>query len=253
MKTTKKVAKTPVVSSVAVSPVVASPVVVAPALTVAMLNNALAVANESYKKKHGSRANLNKSGYNPDFAKAQKIVSSISESQLAEFVKLEVSEKLVSSLNDASNTKKPMRILQALLFTVTGSGSFLKGSAKTFLLEFCGLVIAGAKNRAGLAFCATGQGSGHTSDEVYSTAKARQLMKMFGQVKVNTEKTQNSVSFSKGGIADTLGVAKKDSRTGLPVVNLENAVAVRLNSLIEKLSDNSIALIVAQASLRDIN
>lgn len=223
----------------------------APVLTIAMLHSAIARANESYKTRKGLSANINKSGFNPDLAKAHKIVSGLTQAQIDEIVLLSVADKVVAGFSDASNTKKPMRIIQALLFTLTGSGSYLKGSAKTFLLEFCGLVVAGAKTRKGLAFCATAKGDSSTSDEVFSTAKAHQIMKAFGKIGIVTEQTQNSVSFSKGGIADTLGVAKKDSRTGLPVVNLESPIVAKLNEIVSKLTDNSIQLLVAQASQRD--
>lgn len=219
-----------------------------PALSVAMLHSAITHANAQYKTRKGASANIDKSGYNPDLAKAYKIAANLNEAQLIAICELEIAEKLVAGLKDASNTKKPMRTLQAIMFTLTGSGSHLKGSAKTFLLEYCGLVVAGAKNRAGLRFCATGKGDDNTSDEVFSTAKARKLLNAFGAVSVASESTQNSVSFSKGGIAETLGLTKKDSRTGLPTVNPESKVTVALNAIIEKLTDSQISLIVAQAS-----
>lgn len=222
-------------------------------VTVQKLSDAIAHANGQYKARKGSSANLGKTGYNPDLAKAHKIVTGLTEGQLKEIAELNISDALLAGLKDASNTKKPMRTMQAVLFTITGSGSFLKGSAKTFLLEFCGLVIAGAKTRQGMKFCATGKGYQGDSDEVYSTAKARKLVAMFSAVSSASESTQNSVSFSKGGIAETLGVAKKDSRTGLPVVNLENKVTQKLNSIIEKMSDSSMTLLVAQASQRESN
>jgi hypothetical protein len=236
-------------SKKAVSPVVAEKA--ASAFTIAALQKAVTTANENYKKKHALKANLNKNGFNPDLAKAHKIVSGMTETQLQEIEKLQVAETILASLQDATNTKKPMRILQAALFTVTGSGQYLKGSAKTFLLEFCGLVVAGAKTRKALAMCATGVGFNGDSDEMRSTAKARELIKAFGvKTKPASEQTQNSVSFSNGGIAATLGVAKKDTRTGLPVVNLESPVVVKLNDIVSKLSDSSLQLLVAQASER---
>lgn len=218
------------------------------ALSVAMLQSAITHANAQYKTRKGSSANLNKSGYNPDLSKAYSIASALTDGQLNAIVELEIAEKLVAGLKDASNTKKPMRTLQAVLFTVTGSGNYLKGSAKTFLLEFCGLVIAGAKTRKALAFCATAKGYNGDADEMRSTLKARELVKAFTAVTVASESTQSSVSFSKGGIADTLGVAKKDSRTGMPVVNLENKVAQKLNELVEKMTPSNLTLLVAQAS-----
>ena len=211
------------------------------------LKAALINANAAYVTRKGNAANLNKSGINPDIAKALGIVSKITAAQLDAIEALDVSGNLIKGLTDATNTKKPMRTLQAVLFAVTGSGDYLKGSARTFILEFCGLAIAGAKTRASLAYCATGKGDENTSDSV-KTTKARAIMKAFGQVGVSTESTQNSVAFSAGGIAATLGVATKDKRTGMPTINLDNKVAQALDNIVKGMTDGKLALLVAQAT-----
>ena len=210
------------------------------------LKNALVAANAAYIARTPD-AKLNKSGIQNDIAKALGIVAKMTPAQIEAIEALEVGDSIIKGLTDATNTKKPMRTLQAVLFAVTGSGDYLKGSARTFILEFCGLAIAGAKTRAGLAYCATGKGDESTSDNV-KTQKARAIMKAFGQVGVSTESTQNSVSFSAGGIAATLGVATKDKRSGMPSVNLDNKVAQALDNIVKGMTDGKLALLVAQAT-----
>lgn len=209
--------------------------------------NALTAANVSYiARTPAEKQNLTKTGIQKDIARAMGIANNISDAQASAIKALEVEDRIMSGINGATNTKKPMRTLEAVLFSITGDGRFLKGSAKTFILEFCGLVIAQPKTRAGLAFCATGKGNESTSDEV-KVSQARKIIKAFGEIGVSTESTQNSVSFSKGGIADVLGIARKDSRTGLPVVNLENKVAQKLDEIVKGMTDGKLALLVAQS------
>ena len=210
------------------------------------LKNALVAANAAYIARTPA-AKLNKAGLQNDIAKALGIVAKMTPAQIEAIAALEVGDSIIKGLTDATNTKKPMRTLQAVLFAVTGSGDYLKGSARTFILEFCGLAIAGAKTRAGLAYCATGKGDENTSDNV-KTQKARAIMKAFGQVGVSTESTQNSVSFSAGGIAATLGVATKDKRSGMPSINLDNKVAQALDNIVKGMTDGRLALLVAQAT-----
>lgn len=216
-------------------------------LNIETVKSALFAANAAYKARKGESANLNKSGINPDIAKALTIAGKVAPAQWVAIEALDVGESIIKGLTDATNTKKPMRTLQAVLFALTGSGEYLKGSARTFILEFCGLAIAGAKTRAGLAFCATGKGNESTSDEV-KIQKARAIMRAFGQVGVSTESTQNSVAFSAGGIAATLGVAVKGRRSGMPEINLENKVAQALDNIVKGMSDGKLALLVAQAT-----
>ena len=218
-------------------------------LNIETVKTAIIAANAAYVARKGEKANVNKAGVNPDLAKALTIAGKVAPAQWAAIEALDISEQFVKGLQDASNTKKPMRTLQAVLFALTGSGEYLKGSARTFILEFCGLAIAGAKTRAGLAFCATGKGNEHTSDEV-RIQKARAIMRAFGQVGVSTESTQNSVSFSKGGIAEVLGVAIKGKRSGMPEINLENKVAQALDKIVNGMTDGKLALLVAQANER---
>ena len=216
-------------------------------LNIETVKTALIAANAAYVARKGEKANVNKSGINPDLAKALSIAGKVAPAQWAAIEALDVGDSIIKGLQDATNTKKPMRPLQAGVFALTGSGEYLKGSARTFILEFCGLAIAGAKTRAGLAFCATGKGNEHTSDEV-KIQKARAIMRAFGQVGVSTESTQNSVAFSAGGIAATLGVAHKGKRSGMPEINLENKVAQALDKIVTGMSDGKLALLVAQAT-----
>lgn len=208
---------------------------------------AIVTANAQYIARKSAKANLNKVGINPDLQKALEIVRAVPDGQWGAIKKLEVEARLLDGIKNATNTKKPMRILQALLFTVSGNGEFLKSSAKTFILEFCGLVIGGAKTRDALAFSATGKGNENTSSEI-KIARARAIQKAFGIVSAQSEQTQNSVAFSAGGIADTLGIATKEKRTGMPVVNLDNKVAQALDAMISAMSDDKLNLIVAQST-----
>lgn len=208
---------------------------------------ALNSANSAYIARKGASANLNKSGFNPDINKALQIVALITDAQIKAISALEIDAQIIAGLKDATNTKKPMRTLQALMFTITGNGAYLKGSARTFLIEFCALVIAGAKTRSALAYSATGKGDDSTSDEINVT-KARMINRAFGAIGVSTEQTQNSVSFSKGGIAETLGIARKTARQDMPVIDLSNKVAQALNAMVAGMTDSKINLIVAQAS-----
>lgn len=210
------------------------------------VKSALFAANAAYVARKGESANVNKAGVNPDIARALKIASQVTDVQWSAIEALDIAPQLVKGLTDATNTKKPMRTLEAVMFALTGNGQFLKGSARTFILEFCGLVIAGASSRAALAFCATGKGDEHTSDSV-KISKAKMIMRAFGAIGVSTESTQNSVSFSAGGIAAVLGVAAKEKRTGMPVVNLENKIAIKLDEMVRGMTDNKLELIVAQS------
>lgn len=210
---------------------------------------ALNHANETYKARteaKGAKPELNTAGIQSDIAHAMRIVQGLTDPQWEAINALDVGDSILNGMRDASNVKKPMRTIQAVMFAVTGNGAYLKGSAKTFMLEFCGLVTAGVKNRDGLRFCATGAGNEHTSDSV-KTQKARQILKAFGAIKVSSESTQNSVSFSAGGIAAVLGVAHKEKRTGLPVVNLENKVAQKLDNIVREMTDGKLDLLVAQS------
>lgn len=219
------------------------------ALNIETVKTALFAANAAYVARKGEKANVNKAGVNPDLAKALSIAGKVAPAQWAAIEALDVAPQLLKGLTDATNTKKPMRTLQAVLFALTGAGEYLKGSARTFILEFCGLAIAGAKTRAGLAFCATGKGNESTSDEV-KMQKARAIIRAFGAVGVSTESTQNSVAFSAGGIAATLGVAHKGKRSGMPEINLENKVAQALDKIVSGMTDGKLALLVAQATER---
>lgn len=216
-------------------------------LTIATITNSLTSAHTAYLARKGEKANTGKTGINPDFAKAFKIASGITDAQLSVINDFGINDSIINGLRDATNSKKPMRTLQALLYVVTGDGQYLRGSAKTFMLEFCGLTLAGAKTRSALAFSATGRGNENTSDEI-KIAKARAIMKKLSTIGVSSESTQNSVAFSKGGIAEVLGVARKDSRTGMPVVNLDNKVAVKLDAIIRDMTDGKLELLVSQAS-----
>lgn len=218
-------------------------------LTVAQLQSALVNANKLYIARNDA-PKLNSEGMSANIATAYSIVSAMSETHLKEIAEMGINDVMLQCLNDASNIKKTMRITQAVMFVLTGSGKYVKSSVKTFLLEYLGIVACGAKNRSGMKFCATGKGTEHTSDEVRNTANALKLRSALGgAVSVKSVDTQDSVGFSKGGIGEALGLCKKSGK-GLPEINHDSKVMVKLDAFISKLTDNSIALIAAQSKER---
>lgn len=226
---------------------------VASKLTIAMLEQSLKVANEAYIKRNGDDAVLNpKTGIQKDIERAYGFARSMSQAQLDEIVKLQAHTRLLEGLKDASSSKKPMRVLQALLFILTGSGKYLTGSSKTFLLAYCGLIFAGAKTKDGMRFCVTGKGDEHTSDQVFSTAKATKIRNAFGAVSEASYKTQKSVSFGgKGGdIASSLGLAKTTRDLPDPIPNLDNPLCARLQHWVNTVTDQQLELVVAQAKVK---
>lgn len=220
-------------------------------VTIETVRAALTAANAAYiARTPEADRNMNKAGtMQKDIAQAWEIAGKVSAPVWGGIDALGIADQLIKGIESATNTKKPMRILQAVLFAQTTDGRYLKGSAKTFLLQFCALAAGGAKTRSALFFAATGKGNESTSDEI-SVTKARLILKRFGGIGEGSESTQNSVSFSKGGIAETLGVAIKDKRTGMPAINLDNKVAQALDNIVKGMTDGKLALIHAQATER---
>lgn len=215
----------------------------------AELINALVSSNARYIARTANPS-LNKVGINPSIASAIDIANKLTDAQAGEIEKLGLRSLLLDSIATQTNVKKPVRTLQALLFTLTGNGSFLQASARTFVLEYCGIITGEVKTRAALAFVATGKGDENTSDSV-KVNQASKIRRAFGVVSAGTEPTQNSVSFSAGGIGEALGLTmRKEKRTALPVaVAVENnPVALALDSIIKTMTDNKLALIVAQST-----
>lgn len=217
---------------------------------VEIIKNAIVAANASYiARTPEADRNMNKAGVQKDLAQALDIANKVDAHVWAGVDKFGVGAQIVEAIKGTTNTKKPMRILQAVLFALTSDGRYLKGSSKTFLLQFCALAACGAKTRAALAFAATGKGDESTSDEI-SVSKSKLILRKFGAIGGGSESTQNSVSFSKGGIAESLGVAIKEKRTGMPVINLDNKVAQALDEIVKGMTDGKLALIHAQATER---
>lgn len=213
------------------------------------IKNAVVAANALYIAREGANAKLNKAGINPSLSTALDVVEKFTDAQCEAIKNLGIESRLIDHIKSASNVKKPVRTLQALAFIVTGNGAFLQASARTFLLEYCGLVTGEVKTRDALAFVATGKGNDMTSDRV-KVSQARKIRTAFGAVSVSSEQTQNSVSFSKGGIGEALGLTEKEKRNGLPNVHKteNNPVALALDSIIKTMTDGKLALIVAQST-----
>jgi hypothetical protein len=209
--------------------------------------NAYAKANALYVARKGARANLNKSGVNPDIAKGARVWSKMSDATFSAVVALCAGLDILGSIANATNTKKALRlpmllgaIQRALAGDDQGFRDYLQGSAKTGYLEVCALVN-GAKNRDSLIFAATGttrEGGESTLRDVSLARKLRVLAG--GAVKPSTEQTQNSVAFSAGGLAQTLGIAKKDTRKSHPVIDENSPVLRAMLAGINKLSESAL-------------
>lgn len=220
-------------------------------ITIENIKTAIAAANAAYiaRTPEADRNMIKGGDMQKDLAQAWAIASKVDNHVWGGIDAMGVGAQIIEGIKGATNTKKPMRILQAALFAQTTDGRYLKGSAKTFLLQFCALAACGAKTRSSLFFAATGKGDESTSDEI-SVSKSKLILRKFGGIGEGSESTQNSVSFSKGGIAETLGVAVKDKRTGMPAINLDNKVAQALDAIVKGMTDGKLALIHAQATER---
>lgn len=173
-------------------------------------------ASRSYKNACELQAT---GGTQSDVASAIVSFSRFTDAQIVELQKLGVDWSRIVANFSSGNTavKVAKRLPQFLLFVITGDIAELQGSALLGMVEFCGLGI-GAKNKNGLRFAATGKGNEHTSDAI-DTSRATKIRKAFGATKNASASTQESVTFSQGGMLDTLGIATAHGRG-------ENAIAL---------------------------
>lgn len=181
---------------------------------------ALVAANATYVARTGSAAKVNASGVQPDIAHAIKTVEAFTAPQWDALNALGVSDAVNKGIKGASNVKVCKRIAQVLGFIATGDARYIKGSARTFLIDVAALHLAGAKSRDAMRYASTGKGNESTSDEI-NVSVARGLHRL-GCTAPASEATQYSVSFAANGMGAILGVATKTGRGALPVVNVES-------------------------------
>ncbi|MDL2284454.1 hypothetical protein LJC19_04855 [Oxalobacter sp. OttesenSCG-928-P03] len=199
------------------------------------INEAFALALANYNARNKSevteQADL-KAGYNT-FAK-------MSDGQIIALGKLGVDwSEVAKGLGNATNVKIARRLPQFLGFVISGDASYLKGSALTALLEYVALGL-GAKNKDALRFASTGQGNEHTSDSGIDIEQARKMLSAFGAVHKNSRNTQASVSFSKGGLLEILGIAKSWSRSEMPEI-VNSKLTRAINKLVNNATDGQVS------------
>lgn len=210
--------------------------------TIEQINNAFIAANRAYVARNGANAKLGKTGMQNDIAAGLSVFSQFTNEQIKTLASYGIDWANVSKgIASATNVKIARRLPQFLGFIVSaGDARYLQGSAKTALLEYCAL-HAGARSKDALRFASTGKGNESTSDEI-SVQRARAVLKAFGSVKPSSRETQASVSFSKGGLLDILGMvtpwAKGDTMPALIDCKLGRA----LGALLAGLSESQIQL-----------
>jgi hypothetical protein len=219
-------------------------------LTVAQLQQAIMNQNAAYiARTKPEDLNLNKDKVNPDLARAYRYAKDLTEVHLQAIAAMGLNDSMMNGVAKATSVKVPMRTIQGILFSLTGNGNYLKGSAKAFLLGFCGLLVAKPVNKNGFYFCMTGKGNEFTSDEVKNTANARKILSKFEAISPASIKTQASVAFGKGGVGEILGAsAAPKSRTDIPTPVYDSPVAALLNGIVSQATDAQIELLHAQAT-----
>lgn len=220
-------------------------------LTVQQLHQALMNANQLYvdrTKAKGKAPDLNKAGFHESINCSINALKGLTDVHLQDIASMGLNETVLNCLSDASNIKKTKRIVQALMFALTGNGNYLQMSAKAWFLGYVGLVACGVKTVSGLKYCINGKGDQFTSDQLASTEKANKILKKFnGGLGKSSTDTCYSVAFSDGGIAVALQCAKKDSRSGLPTANPDSPIIQKLDKIISQATDGYIELLVAQS------
>lgn len=212
------------------------------------INNALRSASTGYIARKGEGARVSKSGLQPDVQTALLLVRDLNDTAIAGIASLmqSASVDLLAGLSNISNVKVSKRIVQFLGFIETGDLGMLQGSARTAVYEIAAM-LNGATNRETLAFAATGaMREGVNESTLRDVSIARKLRRIGGAVKVGSEQTQNSVTFSEKGICAILGIAKKDSRKSFPVLNESSPVLRALLDRVSKTSEGAIELHIAQ-------
>ena len=210
------------------------------------MQDALNVANAGYIARKGASARLTKSGYQPDIATARDLVNAMTDDNAGAILALCASAEvdLCAGLRDVHNVKVSKRIVQFLGFVQTGDLMLIQGSARTALHEISA-ILNGAANRESLHFAATGTTrEGANEVTLRDQGIARKLRKIAGNTKTGSEQTQNSVTFSAGGICSILGIAKKDSRKSFPVLNATSPVLRAMLDRVNTISEGAINMLI---------
>lgn len=202
---------------------------------------ALNAQNDAYIKREPSPV-LNKKGINPAIASGMKLWAKMSDATRAAIEKgaQRCNVDLIAGMRDATNVYVAKRCASLSDF-VWGSGDIAAlargGSAKTAVLECCAVAV-GKQSRAAVFYAAT-YVKREGSDEVSNPAFMRKLHKLSGgAVKVGTESTQNSVTFSKGGLAEIFGMVTRTGR-GDTTVYTVNEESLALRDLIDRINRTS--------------
>ena len=206
------------------------------------VQGAFDTANRAYVARNTGRAVLNKSGMQPDIAAGLAVFKGFTPAQFDALASYGIDwASVAQGIAGASNVKIARRLPQFLGFIVTGGDArYLQGSAKTALLEYCAL-HAGACTKDALRFASTGRGNESTSDEI-SVSRARAVMRAFGTVKASSRETQASVTFSRGGILDILGMVSPWAKGATMPVLIDCKIGRALGAMLAGLSDSQIEL-----------
>lgn len=214
------------------------------------VKTAFATANKGYCARNPEKGEALKGNLQEDIKAGFAVFAEFTPSQITALGKLGVNwERVASMLGSASNVKIARRLPQFIGFIITGDGKYLKASAQTALIEYCALCI-GAKTKEALRFASTGKGDESTSD-VINVSRARDIQKAFGKVNSSSRETQASVSFSKGGILDILGLVTPWGRGADAMPTPQDCKLARaLNALINNATDGQIELWASQSKAR---
>ena len=211
------------------------------------LQNALIAANAAYVTRKGASAKVNASGVQDDIATALVTCGKFSDANVTALSSVCDLPAALAMIGQATNVKKALRALDLLALIAFDDIKFCRASAKVFVVEYAGLLTAGVKTRSGLRFIATGAGNESTSDEVKVT-QARKLRTALGATSASSVQTQESVSWSKGGLGEIVGaiVPGSGARGKKPEIVESAPIVQALDAWFSKLTDGKIALI-AQA------
>lgn len=205
--------------------------------------NALVAANAAYIARNAKPV-LNDAGIQKDIAGAMVTVNRFSEENITALSECCDLKEALRLIGQSTNVKKALRAIDVLALLAFDNLNYMRSSAKVFVIEYAGLYIAEPKTRNGLRFIATGKGNENTSDEVKVT-QAGKLRKALGATSESSVLTQESVSWSKGGLGEILGaiVPGTGARGKKPEI-VENApILTAFDKWFSKLTDGKIALI----------
>ena len=212
------------------------------------IKTAFAAQDARYKQNPKNAQAVEKLGtkMQPDIQAGLATFLALTPGQVGALAKLGIDwGKVSEGLSRATNVKVARRLPQFVAFIISGDARYLQGSAQTALLEYCALCI-GAKTKEALRFASTGKGDENTSDQI-NVSKARTLRNAFGEVKSSSRDTQASVSFSKGGLLDILGLVTPWAKGDTMPTPVDCKLSRALNSLVNSATESQIELWAATA------